>query len=116
MQIGAGYVAARRYGAGEIVDPKEYFVGTLLQALQKYPDIGPILPALGYGKKQTADLEKTINAVDCDLVISATPIDITRIVKVKKPMLRVRYELQEIGEPTVAEVIQQFIKPRKKGK
>ncbi|HNV72527.1 MAG TPA: GTPase, partial [Candidatus Ozemobacteraceae bacterium] len=113
MQIGAGYVAARRYGAGEIVDPKEYFVGTLLQALQKYPDIGPILPALGYGKKQVADLEKTINSVPCDLIISATPIDITRVVKVKKPMLRVRYELQEIGEPTLAEIIKKQLKVKK---
>ncbi|MBF0547170.1 MAG: GTPase [Candidatus Riflebacteria bacterium] len=108
MTYGAGMVAAQRYGASEVVDPKEYFVGTLLDALKKYPDIGPILPALGYGKKQVADLEKTINAVDCDLIISATPIDLEKILKVKKPMHRVRYELQEIGEPTMKDILKDF--------
>ncbi|MFZ2956345.1 MAG: cyclic 2,3-diphosphoglycerate synthase [Candidatus Ozemobacteraceae bacterium] len=119
MQIGAGWVAARRYGAAEIVDPKEYFVGTLLEALKKYPDIGCILPALGYGKKQVADLEKTINAVDCDLIVSATPIDLTRLgIKIKKPCLRVRYELQEIGDPDLKSILgtfgQKFFKKGKK--
>jgi predicted GTPase len=110
MTFGAGVVAAQRYGAGEIVDPKGYFVGTLQDALRKYPDMGPILPALGYGKKQVSDLEKTINAVDCDLVVSATPIDLTRILKIKKPCLRVRYELQEIGEPNFDMIIDRFVK------
>jgi len=110
MTYGAGVVAAHRYGAAEIIDPKEYFHGTLAEALIKYPDIGPIIPALGYGKKQVADLEKTINAVPCDLVISATPIDLTKIIKVKKPMLRVNYELQEIGDPTMDSIIDQFVK------
>ncbi|HNX77964.1 MAG TPA: cyclic 2,3-diphosphoglycerate synthase [Candidatus Rifleibacterium sp.] len=114
MTIGAGIVAAQRYGAGEIVDPKPYFKGTILAALQKYPHIGDIIPALGYGKKQTDDLEKTINACDCDLVISATPIDITRVVKVKKPCLRVGYELQEIGRPTVAQIVEEFLGKGKK--
>ncbi|MBF0406930.1 MAG: GTPase [Candidatus Riflebacteria bacterium] len=110
MTYGAGMVAAQRYGAAEVVDPKEYFVGTLIEANQKYPEMGPILPALGYGKKQVADLEKTINAVDCDLVISATPIDLTKILKVKKPMLRVNYELQEIGHPTLKTILETFKK------
>lgn len=114
MTIGAGIVAAQKYGAAEIVDPKPYFKGTIMAALEKYPHIGDLIPALGYGKKQTADLEKTINSCPCDLVISATPIDITRIVKVKKPILRVSYELQEIGQPTVAELITEFVKKNAK--
>jgi len=113
MTIGAGTVAAQKYG-GQIIDPKPYFQGTILAALEKYPHIGDLIPALGYGKKQVADLEKTINACECDLVISATPIDITRIVKVKKPCLRVSYELQEIGRPTVAELIGDFVKAKVK--
>ncbi|NCB38174.1 MAG: GTPase [Erysipelotrichia bacterium] len=114
MTIGAGVVAAQRYGAGEIVDPKPFFKGTILAALEKYPHIGDIIPALGYGKKQVADLEKTINGCECDLIISATPIDISRVVKIKKPCLRVAYELQEIGRPTVAELVGNFLKGVKK--
>ncbi|NLI79343.1 MAG: GTPase [Candidatus Riflebacteria bacterium] len=110
MTYGAGVVAANRYGAGEIVDPKGYFVGTMLETLQKYPNIGDIIPAMGYGKKQMADLEKTLNAVPCDLVVSATPIDLTRVIKIKKPHLRVRYELQEIGEPDMAAILGEFCK------
>lgn len=110
MTIGAGIVAAKRYGAGEIVDPKPYFKGTIAAALEKYPHIGDLIPALGYGSKQVADLEKTVNAVPCDLVISATPIDIKRVIKVKKPCLRVEYELEEIGKPTVADVVEGFVK------
>ncbi len=109
MTIGAGTVAAQKFGA-RIIDPKPYFKGTILAALDKYPHIGDLIPALGYGKKQVADLEKTINACDVDMVVSATPIDITRVVKLKKPCLRVGYELQEIGDPTVAAVINDFIK------
>ncbi len=109
MTYGAGVVAANRYGAAEIVDPKEYFQGTLVDALRKYPDMGPILPALGYGKKQVGDLEKTLNSVDCDLVLSATPIDLSRILEIKRPCLRVRYELQEIGDPNFDQIIDEFI-------
>jgi predicted GTPase len=120
MTIGAGIVAAQKYGAGEIVDPKPYFKGTILEALEKYPHIGDLIPALGYGKKQVADLEKTINACDCDLIVSATPIDITRVCKkLKKPHMRVSYELQEIGEPTVKGLLEEFAKKNlkiKKGK
>jgi predicted GTPase len=88
------------------VDPRPYAVGTIAQTFQKYPGIGAgLLPAMGYGEKQMRDLEATINACDCDLVVSATPIDITRVIKPNKPVLRVSYELQEIGEPTLEQII-----------
>jgi predicted GTPase len=105
MAYGAGWVAARRFGAAEIVDPRPYAVGSILATYNKYPNTGPILPAMGYGDEMTRDLEKTIDNADVDLVISATPIDITRVLKVKKPMQRVRYELQEIGKPTLEDIL-----------
>lgn len=114
MTIGAGIVAALRYGAGEIVDPKPFFKGSILAALNKYPHIGDLVPALGYGAKQVADLEKTLNSCDCDVIVSATPIDLTRVIKVKKPCLRVGYELQEIGNPTVADLVGEFVKKKAK--
>ncbi|PKN96725.1 MAG: GTPase [Chloroflexi bacterium HGW-Chloroflexi-5] len=110
MTIGAGIVAALRYGAGEIVDPKPFFKGSLVAALHKYPHIGDLVPALGYGAKQVADLEKTLNSCDCDVIVSATPIDLTRVIKIKKPCLRVGYELQEIGNPTIADLVGEFLK------
>lgn len=106
MTYGAGYVAARRYGAAEIVDPRPYAVGSIISTYEKYSGTGPILPAMGYGEEQTRDLEKTIANADVDLVISATPIDLNRVLKVNKPMQRVRYELQEIGQPTLKEILQ----------
>ncbi len=112
MTIGAGIVAALRYGAGEIVDPKPFFKGSILAALNKYPHIGDLVPALGYGAKQVSDLEKTLNSCDCDVIVSATPIDLTRVVKVKKPCLRVGYELQEIGNPTIADLVGEFIQKK----
>jgi len=105
MAYGAGYVAARRFGAAEIVDPRPFAVGTITETYQKYPGTGQILPAMGYGEQQMKDLETTINNADVDLVISATPIDLTRIIKINKPMQRVRYELQEIGQPTLEEIL-----------
>lgn len=105
MKYGAGWVAARRFGAGEIVDPRPFAVGTIAETYQKYPDTGAILPAMGYGDAMVSDLENTINKADVDLVISATPIDLTRIIKVNKPMQRVRYELQEIGTPTLKDLL-----------
>jgi predicted GTPase len=105
MKYGAGWVAARRFGAKTIVDPRQYAVGSIAATYEKYPGTGPILPAMGYGDAMVSDLEKTINQADVDLVISATPIDLTRIIKVNKPMQRVRYELQEIGQPTLAELL-----------
>ena len=105
MAYGAGWVAARRFGAAEIVDPRPFAVGSIVATYKKYPKTGPILPAMGYGDEMTRDLEKTIDNADVDLVISATPIDLTRVLKVKKPMQRVRYELQEIGKPTLEDIL-----------
>jgi predicted GTPase len=105
MKYGAGWVAARRFGAAEIVDPRPYAVGSIVKTYEKYASTGPILPAMGYGDAMVSDLEKTINQADVELVISATPIDLTRIIKVNKPMQRVRYELQEIGQPTLREIL-----------
>jgi predicted GTPase len=105
MAYGAGWVAARRFGAAEIVDPRPFAVGSIAATYRKYPSTGPILPAMGYGDEMTRDLEQTINASDVDLVISATPIDLNRIIKINKPMQRVRYELQEIGLPTLEELL-----------
>jgi len=105
MTYGAGWVAARRFGAAEIVDPRPFAVGSIITTYEKYSGTGPILPAMGYGEEQTRDLEKTIDNADVDLVISATPIDLNRVLKVNKPMQRVRYELQEIGQPTLEDVL-----------
>jgi predicted GTPase len=106
MKYGAGIVAAERFGASKIVDPRPYTVGSITETFAKYPEIGPLLPAMGYGDKQRADLEATINNADVDLVIVATPIDLSRIIKTDKPMLRVRYELQEVGRPTLLELLE----------
>ncbi len=105
MSYGAGWVAARRFGAAEIVDPRPYAVGSIMTTYEKYPTTGPILPAMGYGEEQMRDLEQTIENAPVDLVVSATPIDLNRVIKVRKPMQRVRYELQEIGQPTLAEIL-----------
>ncbi len=105
MKYGAGWVAARRFGASAIVDPRPYAVASIAETYQKYPNTGAILPAMGYGEAQMRDLEATIARADVDLVISATPIDLTRIIKINKPMQRVRYELQEIGQPTLEDLL-----------
>jgi predicted GTPase len=101
MQYGAGVMAARKFGAAELVDPRPFAVKSIQATYEKYPDIGILLPAMGYGAKQVKDLETTINRTDCDLVIIATPIDLGRIVKINKPSVRVMYDLQEIGQPTL---------------
>lgn len=106
MAYGAGIVAARRFGAAEIVDPRPYAVGSIIEIFEKYPKTGPLLPAMGYNEQQIQELEKTINATPCDVVIVATPIDLRRVLKrIAHPMDRVRYELQEIGQPTLEEVL-----------
>jgi predicted GTPase len=105
MAYGAGWVAARRFGAAEIVDPRPFAVGSIAATYKKYPRTGAILPAMGYGDEMVKDLETTINAAKVDMVISGTPIDLTRIIKVNKPMQRVRYELQEIGQPTLEDIL-----------
>ncbi|MHA1515419.1 MAG: cyclic 2,3-diphosphoglycerate synthase [Candidatus Heimdallarchaeaceae archaeon] len=107
MKYGAGIVAARRFGAKELVDPRPYLVGSMKETFDKYPEIGTLLPAMGYFEQQLKDLEETINNTDCDVVVSATPIDITRLVKVNKPIVRVRYELEEIGYPKLADILKE---------
>ena len=105
MAYGAGWVAARRFGASEIVDPRPYAVGSIRETYQKYPNTGAILPAMGYGDDMVRELEETINNADVDLVLIGTPIDLARLLRINKPSQRVRYELQEIGKPTLAEII-----------
>ncbi|HTP01738.1 MAG TPA: cyclic 2,3-diphosphoglycerate synthase [Anaerolineales bacterium] len=105
MAYGAGYVAARRFGAAEIVDPRPFAVRSIAATYKKYPKTGPILPAMGYGEAQMRDLEATINNSDVDMVVVGTPIDLTRVIKLKKPHQRVRYELQEIGKPTLEDLL-----------
>ncbi len=108
MQYGAGVMAAKKYGAAEIIDPRPWVTGTIAETFEKYPRIGPLLPAMGYGDQQVKDLQSTINAVDCDAVVIGTPIDLKKIVKMNKPAVRVQYTLQEIGEPTLDDVLSQF--------
>ncbi|MEK7325855.1 MAG: cyclic 2,3-diphosphoglycerate synthase [Chloroflexota bacterium] len=105
MAYGAGVVAAKRFGAAEIVDPRPYAVGSITATYQKYPTTGAVLPAMGYGAKQTEELRQTINNTPADVVIVATPIDLSRLIKFDKPAQRVRYELQEIGQPTLTELL-----------
>lgn len=107
MAFGAGIVAAMRFGAVEIIDPRPWLVGSMAETFEKYPEIGELLPAMGYFDQQLKDMEETINAVDCDVVVSATPIDITRLVKVNKPIVRVKYELGEIGYPTLEDILKE---------
>lgn len=107
MSIGAGWVAAQRFGAAEIIDPRPFAVGSIKATYEKYPSTGNVLPAMGYGEAQTHELEQTINASDAELVIIGTPIDLKRVVKINKPTQRVRYELQEIGQPTLVDILGQ---------
>ncbi len=105
MAYGAGVVAAQRFGAAELVDPRPYAVRSIADTFKKYPGSGTLLPAMGYGEAQKADLEETIRNTPCDLVIVATPIDLSRVITIDKPSQRVRYELQEIGQPTIYEML-----------
>ncbi len=109
MKFGAGVVAAHKYGAAEIVDPRPYTVGTITETFTEYPGIGAVLPAMGYGDEQVKDLQATINKVPCDVVIIGTPIDLNRVVEIKKPTVRVKYELQEIGQPDLKTVLEGFM-------
>ncbi len=108
MSYGAAIVAAEKFGAAEIIDPRPFTVGTITETFQKYPEIGTLLPAMGYGDKQIRDLEATINKTDCDVVIIGTPIDLRKLVKLNKPAVRVRYELQEIGKPDLSDALKRF--------
>ncbi len=107
MQYGAGYVAAVKFGAAEIIDPRPFAVGSIVDTFKKYNHLSKILPAMGYGGKQIKELEETINNSDAELVIVGTPIDLGRVLKMNKPSLRVRYELEEIGKPNLEDVISQ---------
>jgi len=109
MKIGAGTVAAQKHGAAELVDPRQYAVGKLAETFRIYPNIGTLLPAMGYGEEQIHDLEKTIENTPCDAVVIATPIDLKRIINIKKPTVKVGYELQEIGTPNLEIVLDDFI-------
>ena len=110
MAYGAGTVAARTWGAAEIVDPRPFATGKIRDTFLKYPRVGALLPAVGYGDEQVADLEDTIRRVPCDLVIVATPVDLTRIIRIDTPMLRVRYSLKEIGSPTLEDILKERLK------
>ena len=110
MKIGAGVIAAQRFGASELIDPRPYIVGRLKETYAIYPNIGTLLPAMGYGEQQLHDLEKTINNTPCDTIIIGTPIDLTRIIKINKPTVRVNYDLQEIGKPDLNEVLDVFVR------
>jgi predicted GTPase len=113
MKIGAGVVAAKKFGAKELVDPRPFTVGRLSETFRIYPNIGTLLPAMGYGDEQLHDMERTINNTDCDSVIIATPIDLNRIIKIKKPSTRVYYDLQEIGDPDLGQILDEFIRKHK---
>ena len=114
MRIGAGTVAAQKFGAAEIIDPRPYATGEIKKTYQTYHKIGTLLPAMGYSDQQIRDLEATINKVPCDVVIIGTPIDLKRIVKIKKPALRVTYELEEIGEPSLRTILGEATKNMKR--
>jgi predicted GTPase len=107
MAYGAAWVAARRFGAAEIIDPRPYAVGSIAATYKKYPTTGAVLPAMGYGDEQIKELEATIDATPCDLVIIGTPIDLRRVLKLSKPAQRVRYDLQEIGQPTLYDLLKE---------
>jgi predicted GTPase len=113
MKIGAGGVAAQKFGAASLVDPRPFTVGKLSKTFEIYPGIGTVLPAMGYGEEQLRDLETTINKTECDAVVIGTPIDLNRIIKINKPNTRVYYNLQEIGKPDFETVLDDFIKRRK---
>jgi len=112
MAYGAGYIAAKKFGASEVVDPRPYAVGSIVDTYRKYSHLSVILPAMGYGEKQIKELEETINRADADAVIIGTPIDLRRVTHLNKPAVRVKYELQEIGSPNLEEIIDEFLKER----
>lgn len=113
MRYGAGYVAAKKFGASEIIDPRPFAVGSIIDTYKKYSHLDSILPAMGYGEKQMKELEETINNSDADLVIIGTPIDLRRVTKLNKPAVRVTYKLQEIGKPNLEDILKEFL--QKKG-
>jgi len=115
MKIGAGFVAAQKFGAASFVDPRPYAVGKLAETFEMYPNIGVVLPAMGYGDEQLKDLETTINSTECDAVVIRTPIDLSRIININKPHTRVYYNLQEIGRPNLTELLDEFVETNNLG-
>jgi predicted GTPase len=113
MKYGAGTLAAKKFGAKEIIDPRPYAVKSILETYKKYPNIGVLLPAMGYGDQQIKDLEVTLNKVPCDTVVIGTPIDLRRLIKINKPSVRVNYSLQEIGKPDLKDIITDMFKKKK---
>lgn len=109
MEYGAGVIAARRFGAAQLVDPRPYLVGTLKQTFKDYPYIGSLLPAMGYSPQQMNDLAETINSAECDLVLVATPIDLTRLLSINKPSIRIRYEYRDNSKPTLQAIIEELL-------
>jgi predicted GTPase len=109
MGYGAGYLAAKRFGAAELIDPRQYAVGSLVPVYKAYPHIGPVLPAMGYSEDQMLDLKRTIDTVPCDAVLVASPVDLGRLLQLDKPAVRVRYEVEELGEPRLSTVLQGFM-------
>ncbi len=109
MSYGAGVFAAIKYGASKIIDPRDYAVGSIKDTFNKYSHIGSLLPCMGYSKTQIMELEQTINSIKADIVIIATPIDLRRLIKINKPAVRVMYELQEIGKPTLEDLLKKYI-------
>jgi len=112
MSYGAGVIAAQKFGATEVVDPRPWVVNSIAEVFHQYPAIGTLLPAMGYSEGQIKDLEATINRVDCDAVIIGTPVDLRRVIKIDKPSVRVRYELAEITRPDMRDVLEEFFKRR----
>ena len=112
MAYGAGWIAAQRYGASEIVDPRPWALGSIAETFAKWPNTGPVLPAMGYGAEQMEELRETIDRVEADVVVVGTPIDLSRLITISKPALRVRYELQEVGHPTLDEILDRFLDGR----
>ncbi len=113
MPYGAGVLAANRYGAGCLVDPRPYAVGSIEKTFEKFPHLWRVLPAMGYNDTQRHELEQTIKRVPCDLVVIATPIDLARVINLDKPSVRVSYEVEEIGRPAITEMLEQFTQARK---
>ena len=109
MATGAGTVAARQGGAAEQIDPRAFAVGSIAETLRRYPHIGAVLPAMGYSDAQLLELEQTINAADCDVVVSGTPIELARLISCRHPIRQASYELRELGEPTLAQVLAPII-------
>ena len=114
MPYGAGTVAARQAGATDLVDPRPYAIGSIAETFAKYPGIGSVLPAMGYGEQQLAELEQTINATDCEAVVTGTPIDLARLVDIHHPVRHATYGLADHGRPTLADALAPFVEEHRR--